>query len=414
MKLINKPSTVLTVKSFCFLLLSVTMVFAIGCNKFKEPKALKNFSQVNLVANKDGYGASHIDPALLNAWGLAFSSTGTPWVNSTGGHVSAVYDKEGAFIAARPAVNIPSPKDTIGGLPTGIVFSGSATDFLLANTKPARFIFVGVDGILSAWNAGNNAQVVHNNSTTSAYTGLTLAVKDGANYLYAANFKAGRIDVWDKSFAKVAMTFKDNHIPNGFSPFNIQAVGSLLYVTYAKVGPDGKDEKGYGNGFVDVFSTNGSLVKRFAERGSLNSPWGLALAPASFFGDTENDDHGKSNSGGDNSGPGNSGDNGGHGNSGGGSDNSGHGNGSGSGIEGPDDQNIILVGNFGDGHINAYRENGNFIGQLVTHGKPVIISGLWSLQFPPVTATAVDPNRLYFTAGPAQESDGLFGYLIKQ
>src|SRR6185369_11150632 len=123
-------------------------------------------------------------------------SGGTPWVSSQLGHVSVVYDKEGAIV--RPAVNIPSPGGATGGNPTGVVFSGSATDFKLSNGQPARFIFVGVDGILSGWNgaAGNNALLIKNNSATSAYTGLTLAANGGANYLYAANFRAGRIDVW--------------------------------------------------------------------------------------------------------------------------------------------------------------------------------------------------------------------------
>ena len=394
MKKNNKPSANLTVRVFSFLLLAGVGVFFIGCNKFNEPKALKNFAQVNLVANNNEYGAAHIDPALLNAWGLAFSSGGTPWVNSTGGHVSAVYDKEGAPVPARPAVNIPSPGGATGGSPTGIVFSASTTDFKLANGQPARFIFVGVDGVLSAWNGGNNALLVHNNSATSAYTGLALAMNAGANYLYAANFRAGKIDVWDNNFAPVSMQFKDNHIPNGYSPFNIQAIGGWLYVMYAKVGPDGRDQKGIGNGFVDIYKTDGSLAKRFAQKGSLNSPWGVALAPASFFMDTDNDQADK------------------NGNSGHGSGNSG--SGSGISIKGPDDQNIILVGNFGDGRINAFRENGDFIGQLRSHGHDIVINGLWTLSFPPATATTIDPNRLYFTAGPDNEEDGLFGYLIKQ
>ncbi len=386
---------------------------------------MKDFSQVNLVANTDQYSAARVDPALLNAWGLAFSSTGTAWVNSTGGHLSAVYDKDGAFIAARPAVYIPSPAAHSGGSPTGIVFSASATDFLLANSKPARFIFVGVDGVLSAWNAGDTAQLIKNNSAGSAYTGLALATSAGASYLYAADFRAGKIEVWNSYFAPVSMPFKDSHLPAGFAPFNIQAIGTSLYVTYAKVGPDGRDQPGPGNGYVDIFNTNGSLVSRFAARGTLTSPWGIAQAPASFFNDdADNHDLGDNNgvdnnNNHNNSGPGKNGE-GNNGNSG--SNNSGKGNGdgndnngNGSGISNnSSDESILLVGNFGDGRINAYRQNGNFLGQLKSHGFPVTIYGLWSLVFPPVTATTIDPNRLYFTAGPNQEKDGLFGYLIKK
>jgi uncharacterized protein (TIGR03118 family) len=390
MKKITKPAAYGMQRGLCFLFMAA-IAFSVGCNKNNEPKALKDFDQVNLVANNNQYSAAHIDPALINAWGLVFSSGGTAWVNSTGGHISAVYDKDGAFIAARPAVNIPSPGGATGGSPTGIVFNASTTDFILSNGKPAAFIFVGVDGILSGWNgpAGNNALLIKNNVATSSYTGLTLAMNGGANYLYAANFKTGKIDVWNSSFAPVSMQFKDNHIPAGYAPFNIQVAGSWLYVTYAKVGADGRDQAGLGNGYVDIFNTDGSLVKRFAERGTLNSPWGVTLAAESFFVDDNDQGDDKNNSG--------------KGNSGNGISN-----------KGDDDENVVLIGNFGDGHINAYRENGDFLGQVKSHGWPVTINGLWALTFPPVTATTIDPNRLYFTAGPNKGQDGLFGYLIKK
>jgi uncharacterized protein (TIGR03118 family) len=240
-----------------------------------------------------------------------------------------------------------------------------------------------VDGILSAWNggAGNNAFLVKNNSATSAYTGLTLAANGGANYLYAANFRAKKIDVWDKTFAPVAMTFKDPGIPSGYSPFNIQVVGSWLYVLYAKVGPDGKDQPGAGNGYVSIFTTAGNFVKRFASKGYLNAPWGIAMTPTGFFEDLDGDDSKSGKSG--------------HGNS------------------DDFDEPLLLVGNFGDGRINVYTQDGQFLGQLKSHGRTVVIDGLWALSFPPVTATAIDPNRLYFTAGPDDEQHGLFGYIIK-
>jgi len=390
MKKNNKPAALSAVKKLSFLLTIIFMVvLSNGCRKNNEPKVLRDFGQVNLVATNNEYGATHIDPALMNAWGLAFSPGGTPWVNSNGGHISSVYDKEGAFIPARPAVNIPSPDAATGGTPTGIVFNGVSTNFVLSNGRSAAFIFVGEDGVLSAWNglAGNNAIRVHHNPNAS-YKGLALAMNNGASYLYAADFKARKIAVWNNTFAPVEMSFKDNQIPDGYAPFNIQAIGSWLYVTYAKVGPDGDDQKGPGHGFVDVFNTDGSLVKRFAERGRLNSPWGVAMAPVSFFMDTDqdkDDKNGKENSG------------------------------DGSGIsKGAGDENVILVGNFGDGRINVFRLNGDFLGQLRSHGHDIVIDGLWALVFPPATATAIDPNRLYFTAGPNDEADGLFGYIIKQ
>ena len=345
-----------------------------GCQKFidefhhkkdKAPELPGDFRQVNLVANVLGYNAERRDPLLINAWGLTFSSGGVAWIGSQGGHVSTVYDREG--LQTLPPVAIPSPGGPTGGNPTGVVFNPSNTDFLLSNGAAGRFIFVGVDGIISAWNnaAGSTALLVQNNSATSAYTGLALATDAGASFLYAANFRTGAIDVFDRTFTKVSgKPFMDPQLPSGYSPFNIQTVGDKLYVAYAKVGPDGRDVKGVGLGVVYIFNTNGTLVKRFADRGLLNSPWGIAQAPASFF---KND-------------PAN---------------------------------NAILIGNFGDGRINAYSVDGKFLGQLRSKGKPVEIDGLWAIMFPPSTST-IDPNRLYFAAGPNHEQDGLFGYIIKQ
>jgi uncharacterized protein (TIGR03118 family) len=377
-KIINLTS--LGIYLLSFVLLST------GCRKGHVPVPTATYNQVNLVANSAAYSPTRVDPTLLNAWGLVFSPGGTAWVNSMGGHVSEVYNKDGGL--AIPAVSIPSPAGPTGGSPTGIVFNAS-TDFKLTNGNPARFIFVGVDGVLSGWNGGTSAQLIKNNVATSAYTGLALASKGGSNFLYAANFRAGRIDVWDNTFAPVIMRFKDEHIPSGYAPFNIQAVGSWLYVTYAKVGPDGQDQPGPGNGYVDVFNTDGSLAKRFAARGTLNAPWGIVKAASTFLGNIKDmdDDH----DGKDNSGKGNSGKD-----------------------DGLVDDSVLLVGNFGDGRINIFRENGDFLDQLKSNGWRVTIDGLWALSFPPATATTVDPNRLYFTAGPNDEKDGLFGYLIKK
>ena len=333
----------------------------------------KNFSQVNLVANNSSFNASRIDPMLQNAWGLAFTPNGFGWISANGSGTSVIYTGEGAQV--RPAVTIPSASGSTGGTPTGVIFSGSNTDFLLPapNNQAARFLFVGEDGILSGWNgaAGNSAVVVKDNSSTSSYKGLALATNNGANYLYAANFKTAKIDVFDKDYNSVSMSFSDPQIPSDFAPFNVQNIEGMLYVTYAKVGPDGDDVSGMGNGYVDIYTTGGSLVQRFVSGGQLNSPWGIAKAPSTFFGDDD------------------------------------------------EDQNIILIGNFGNGRINAYNSHGKFMGELAQHPspmqpqKPIIIDGLWAISFAPVTATSIDPNRLYFTAGPNDEQDGLYGYIKK-
>lgn len=374
-------------------LLSVALVFT-ACHKHGNddtPKELRDFKVVNLVA--DAGNAAQKDTLLKNAWGLAFSTTGTAWVNSEDGHVSAVYNSEG--VTVRHAVFIPSPGARTGGHPTGIIFNGGS-DFMLSNGQPARFIFVGVDGILSGWNqpAGDTALLIKNNSATSAYTGLTMAANDGNNYLYAADFRAGKIAVWDKSFALVNMSFNDPNIPSGYAPFNIQVVGTKLFVTYAKVGADGEDEPGVGKGYVSIFTTGGALVKRFASQGTLNAPWGIAKAPAGLLTDDDNDNEGHHNG---NSGPGGGNDD--HGKAGNGNNK---------------DDASILVGNFGDGFINVFTEDGDFAGRLSSDRRiPIRIDGLWALSFPPTTATTIDLNRLYFTAGPNDEKNGLFGYITK-
>lgn len=369
-----------------FLLPLFLLILAAACRKNLDKSALRDFSQTNLVANNGAYGAPNQDTGLKNAWGIAWAPSGIAWVNSHDGHVSALYNSEG--VAVRAAVNIPSPTDTVGGEPTGIVFNGSS-DFVLTNGQAARFIFVGEDGVLSGWNgpAGNNAIRIQDNSADAAYTGLALDSTGGAHYLYAANLKKGTIDVWDKNFMPVTwMAFSDPGIPSDYGPFNIQPLGDWLFVNYTKKGADGDEEVGAGNGITDIFTPDGKFVRRFASHGWLNAPWGIAWAPAGFFEDNDgdNDDSNSGNKHDDHKGDRNK------------------------------NQPSILIGNFGDGKINAYSVDGQWLGQLRSHGHTIVIPGLWALSFPPASATAIDPNRLYFAAGPADEADGLFGYLIKQ
>ena len=220
------------------LALASLLLLTIGCRRQVIDKDdLRNFQQVNLVANSWNYGPKLKDSTLMNAWGLAFSSNGIAWVNSNGAGLSELYTAEGAIV--RAPVLIPSPTDTMGGTPTGIVFAGGK-GFKLANGAAAAFLFVGEDGVVSGWNgaANNKALRIGNNSATSSYKGLALASSGGANYIYAANFKTGKIDVWDTTFKAVSMPFKDPAIPSGFAPFNIQAIGTWLYVSYAKVKPN--------------------------------------------------------------------------------------------------------------------------------------------------------------------------------
>jgi uncharacterized protein (TIGR03118 family) len=347
------------------------LIFFASCEKlghFPRPGGSKgdlgNLKQVNLVANNDSYGAKRVDSFLLNAWGLAFSKTGLPWISSPGAGVTTIYDADGGPIFV--PIHIPSPGGSTGGLATGQV-AIEGPNFILANGQAAHFIFAGLDGIISAWNPlmGKNAAVVKNNVGQAVYTGLALSLDNGGvPYLYAANALKGTVDVFDWAFRPVTdRPFIDPNLPAGYVPFNVKAVNDYLFVTYTQVGPGGRALKQVGNGVVNIFTKAGVLVKRFAEKGKLNAPWGVAAAPASFF-------------------------------------------------AGEKAQPAILIGNFGDGKINAYTPEGKFISQLKVNNEVVSIDGLWEITFPPVKSI-IDQNRLYFTAGPADERDGLFGYLIK-
>ncbi|MBC9913876.1 TIGR03118 family protein [Chitinophaga varians] len=310
----------------------------------------KTYKQTNLVADTLGFNASLIDPHLLNAWGIAVGPTGAFWISSNGDGSSVIYDKNG--VTLRPPVTIPSPGGKDPGTPTGQVFN-STTSF-----KGAHFIFATEDGTIVSWTSGNTGVIEANRSSFNAvYKGIALASDSGKNYIYATNFHNGTIDVFDSAYHYVSTKpFHDPAIPAGFAPFNIRNIEGVLFVTYAKQAPGGKDDqKGPGNGYVDLFRPNGTLIRRFATQGTLNSPWGITQ-----------------------------------------------------GCSGMED-GVILIGNFGDGHINAYSEKGTYLGQLQKGNGPVIIDGLWALESNVPSA----PNQLFFTAGPDDESHGLFGYLRK-
>ena len=223
-----------------------------------------------------------------------------------------------------------------------------------------------LDGVISGWNpgSGSNAILIKNNVGQAVYTGLALASDNGQNFLYAANALKGTIEVFDRAFNPVTTKpFTDPKLPTGYVPFNIHLVGTHLYVAYTQVSPDGRALAKVGNGVVNVFSTGGEFVKRFTDGGKLNAPWGIAAATSGFF-------------------------------------------------PGEGAQPAILIGNFRDGKISAYTYEGKYIDQLKVDNKTVVIEGLWEISFPPSTST-IDPNRLYFAAGPNDEKDGLFGYLVK-
>jgi uncharacterized protein (TIGR03118 family) len=322
--------------------------------------------------NAGSVPAVNTDSTMINPWGLASSSTSPFWVSDNGTGVSTLYNGSGVR-QGTPFV-IPPATGSTTSAPTGQVFAGG-DGFIPDPTRPADtavFIFVGEDGGITAWNPafGHNAFMAVNNGNTdpslnAVYKGVTIGDVGATHFLYAANFRTGQVEVYDTSFKPVTMPggFVDHHVPKGFAPFNIQSVGGNLFVTYAKQDDARHDDvAGPGNGFVDEFNTQGVLLQRFDHGGFLNSPWGVAQAPSDgAWGDLGGD---------------------------------------------------ILVGQFGSGHIDAFAPDGDFRGFLhddVT-GKRVTIDGLWALRFG--NGAAAGPvDTLFFTAGTAGESAGLFGSL---
>ena len=315
--------------------------------------AQRNAYVVHNLVSDGAVPADHVDSHLVNAWGLTSRQTSPWWVADNGMDVSTLYRADGSQVPL--VVSVPNA-------PTGAV-ANDGTSFVVGS-GPALFMFATEEGKILAWNGGlgTTAQVVADRSAEGAiFKGLALA----GDRLYATDFHNGRVDVFDGTFAPVTIpgAFQDGKIPAGFAPFGIQNVGGAIVVTYAKQDAARKDDvHGQGLGFVDVFDTAGKLLGRVATRGQLNAPWGLALAPASF-----------GRFGGD-----------------------------------------LLVGNFGDGQITAFERgpSGSFEprGQLRTaDGGVLSIDGLWALQFGKGAANNGPTDTLFFTAGPNDEADGLFG-----
>jgi uncharacterized protein (TIGR03118 family) len=303
--------------------------------------------------------AQILDPNLVNPWGLSMSATSPFWSANNVTSTATLYGGDvGLTPAFKNTLNVTIP----GNLPTGTVFNGSS-DFVITaggGTGPARFIFASITGNITAWRAGT-AAIITATQAGHVYTGLAIGNNGSANFLYAADFAHAKIDVYSNTFASTTLAgnFTDPALPSGFAPFNIQNLGGKLYVMYAKVDPmTGEEEAGPGNGFVSVFDTNGNFLQRLISNGPLNAPWGIALAPASFgaFG------------------------------------------------------SALLVGNFGDGRINAFNPTtGAFLGTLMDQSSHEIeIEGLWAIIFGNGVGGG-DANNLYFNAGIGDEEHGVFG-----
>ena len=308
--------------------------------------------------------AAHTDTNLLNAWGLAAAPGGPFWVVDNNSNESTTYDGTGA--PQLGPVTIPAGVNGPAN-PTGEVYNGTA-DFVIttgAGSAPAQFVFSGEGGTITGWAqsvSGSTATIAYDDGAGGAvYKGLAMANNGTANLLYATDLHNAKIDVFDTHFHKVALAggFTDPTIPAGFAPFGIQALNNQLYVTYAMQDATAHDEVlGAGLGYVNIFDVNGNLLKRFSSAGVLNAPWGIALAPAGF---------------------GSSGGN-------------------------------LLIGNFGDGAINRFDPvSGNSLGSIsLASGKQLVIPGVWALVFG--NGAANQPSgTLFYTAGPNNQTDGVFG-----
>ena len=323
-----------------------------------------DYTQKNLVSNIPGV-AQFTDPQLRNAWGMSSSPTGSPiWVSDNFPGLSTLYTgagvKQGLVVTIAPPLG--SPAGTTAS-PTGQVFNSTA------NFNNERFIFATEDGTISGFTGATTTVLNVDNSTSAVYKGI--AINTANTLLYAANFGTGKIDVFNSTpgsanFGSANLgggAFTDPNLPSGYAPFNIQDLGGSLYVTYAVVNPmsPGDDLPGLGNGIVDVYDESGANLRRLITGGVLDSPWGLAIAPADF------------------------------------------------GVFSHD----LLVGNFGNGLIHAYNPaTGAFVGTMADfRGNPIDIDGLWGLKFGSGQGNGGAANVLYFAAGPNGESDGLFGTL---
>ncbi len=362
MKIRTLPSRMRHVAS----VLAALIPFSLVAQTSTAPK--NAYVQHNLVADQAG-NADVTDPNLLNPWGISITATSPFWVSNHDKGNATVYNGSGTITNLVVTIPPGSSGGASTGTPTGQV-TGNAANWLLPapNGKPASFIFATEDGTISAWNGSvtgtpvTAVKVVDNSAAGAIYKGLA-TVGAGTPMLYAANFHAGTIDVFDGTFSPTTVSggFKDPNLPAGYAPFNIWNIGGKLYVAYALQDANKKfNVPGAGNGVVDVFDTNGNMLQRIASGGTLNSPWGMAIAPATWgaFG------------------------------------------------------GALLVGNFGDGKINAFDlTSGSALGTMLDPaGNPIINTGLWALIFGNGKSGG-DPNTLYIAAGIVGSDNKTHGLL---
>ena len=329
--------------------LTLWVVLLLG---FSSSPALAQYKRTNLTSNQSGK-ANHQDPLLQNAWGLVYGPGGPFWVSDEWDGWSTLYD--GSGVPQSLQVIIPPASGSGPGSPTGIVYNGS-TEFKI-DTWTSVFLFATLDGTIQGWSSFDPSTAliaVNNSGNKASYTGLAITRKPSGNFLYAADFNNNKIDVYDGTFTYVK-SFTDPKIPKGFVVFNVQDIKGKLYVAYVSA-------SGAGGGYIDIFSEAGMLMKRFTHGAPLNQPWGFAVAPKNF---------------------------------------------------GPLSNTLLISNNTNAGTINGFNlTTGAFVGTVKNSAnKPITIDQLWGIKFGGGTAMNGKTNQLYFTAGPNNNVDGLFGVI---
>lgn len=328
------------------------------------------YNQTDLVSDLAGV-ATHTDSQLVNPWGIAFFPGNPIWVADNNSGVSTLYQPDGSKLGLVVTLPPPASPPSASANPTGIVANASSSNFSVGGS-PSIFLFDGEEGTISGWNGNGTMALVgiDNSAQHAVYKGLTLIHNSQGDFLLATNFRSGKVEVYDQKFKLVHLgdadtddSFRDPNLPSGYAPFGVHLIDNHVFVTYAKQNPAKHDPViGPGRGFVSEFTAEGHFIRRVASRGVLDAPWGVVKAPTSGFGAFS----GK-----------------------------------------------LLIGNFGDGIINAFDpeigedEPGKLLGQLENPDGTVIHNpGLWDMVF---GADSAHPNTLFFTAGILSEAHGLFG-----
>lgn len=319
---------------------------------FVSSSALAQYSSTYLTTNVTGKG-TYTDPLLQNAWGLAYAPTGPFWVSDEANGWSTLYNAQGQPQTLQ--VVVPPATGSGPGSPTGIVYNGS-NEFAI-DSWVSTFLFATIDGTIQGWSSFNrSASLIAVTTAGASYTGLAITSHTSGNFLYAADFANNKVDVFDGNF-NLVKSFTDPAVPAGFAPFGIQDIDEHVLVAYAAT-------NGGPGGYIDVFSESGTLQEHFTHGSPLNQPWGFALAPKNF---------------------------------------------------GPLSNTLLITNNVSNGTINGFNvKTGKFVGTVTSSAKkPIVINGIWGIEFGGGNSSNGNTNQLFFTAGP-NDTDGIFGVINTQ